>query len=157
MSRASIVLVVLLAACASVPSSVVVPAEIANARVFVDCSVNGSKPLRFMLDTGASESVLNSDRAAELGWTLSGSNTAAVEGGEIESATVRGVTLAVGDAVMPARDVVAVPLRGVENGMGRAIYGVIGGELFQRYVVTIDYARAFVSLQVPERFTYNGG
>lgn len=156
MSRLPILLVLILSACASIPRPTVIPAEIVNSRVFIDCRVNGSKPLRFILDTGASESVLNSDRAKEQGWTLSGSESAAVEGGEIESATVKNVTLAVGDVVLPARDVVAVPLRGVENGLGRAIYGIIGGELFQRYVVTIDYARAIVSLQLPDRFVYAG-
>ena len=139
------VLLLALTGCASRPQVVVVPAEVTNARVFVDSRVNGSAPLPFLLDTGASESVLNADRLAELGLRGGTSGSASVEGGAVETQVVPAVTLAIGDVTLPPRAMAALSLHGVEAGLGRRIYGIIGGELFARRVVTIDYERRAVS------------
>jgi len=130
--------------CVSRPQTIVVPAEITNSRVFVDSRVNGSAPLPFLLDTGASESVLNADRLAELGLRGGPSGSASVEGGAVETQVVSAVTLAMGDVSLPPRAIAALPLRGVEAGLGHRVYGIIGGELFARRVVTIDYEKRAV-------------
>ncbi len=44
-----------------------IPLEIDNNIILMRVSVHNSKPLRFIFDTGASFSVINSQRAAELG------------------------------------------------------------------------------------------
>jgi len=135
-----------LTACVPRPQATVVPAEVVNSRVLVDTRINGSAPLPFLLDTGASESVLNADRLTELGLHGGAPGSASVEGGAVETQVVSGITLAIGDATLPPRAVAALSLHGVEAGLGHRVYGIIGGELFQRRVVTIDYERRTVSL-----------
>jgi len=130
-----------LTGCRALRSGVAVPAEITNSRVFVESRINGSAPLPFLLDTGASESVLNSDRLAELGLRGRPSDSASVEGGTMETTFVPDVTLTIGDIVLAARPVTALPLGGVEAGLGHRVYGILGGELFARRVVTIDYGQ----------------
>ena len=49
-----------------------VPFEIINNLIVVRVQVNNSKPLSFILDTGASGSVINESRAKELGLQLEG-------------------------------------------------------------------------------------
>jgi hypothetical protein len=144
MLRTIAVCMFVLAGCGG--QEVIVPAEVTNARVFVESRINGSAPLPFLLDTGASESVLNEDRLAELGLRGGSSGSAPVEGGAMETRVVPAVTLAVGDLTLPVRAVTALPLHGVEAGLGHRVYGILGSELFSVRVVTIDYGQRTVRL-----------
>ena len=49
-----------------------IPLEIDNNLILMRVSVNGSKPLRFIFDTGASFSAIDSPRAAQLGLKIQG-------------------------------------------------------------------------------------
>ena len=102
MLRTSVLFMLALTGCRALRSGVAVPAEITNSRVFVESRINGSAPLPFLLDTGASESVLNSDRLAELGLRGRPSDSASVEGGTMETTVVPDVTLTIGDIVFAA-------------------------------------------------------
>jgi len=125
------------------------PVTLTADRVFVDVRVNGGDPRPFLLDSGASSSVLNADRLAELGLTASGSLSADVEGGTVEASHVANASLHVGATTLPPREVAALSLAGVEAGLGRKLYGIIGGEWFARHRVTIDTVRAQVTLDAP--------
>jgi len=50
--------------------SFVVPFEVSNNIPLIEASVNGSKPLSFILDTSASSTVISESRAKELGLKL---------------------------------------------------------------------------------------
>jgi hypothetical protein len=123
-----------------------VRAEIVNDRVIIPVRVNGQGAVPFLLDTGASESVLNSDRLAELGLSARGSGKASVEGGEVDSSSVADVSFNIGGVLVRKPAAATLSLRGVESGLGHKLYGIIGSELFRRTVVTIDYAHREVIL-----------
>ena len=117
-----------------------VTAEIINNLVLVPVSVNGSKPALFVLDTGASSSVIDEADAAQFGLKPGAKN----------------VTLELGEVKLPALDLVAIDLSGVEAGLGQHVAGILGSEIFKQQVVEIDYANKAVRLHDPEGFQYAG-
>jgi hypothetical protein len=137
--------------CSSHP--IVVPIELHDNLIFVPVQVNGSGPHSFLLDTGASESFLNTPLASSLGF---GSKQHKTTIGAGESSTnigsAKGVTLSLADIDLPLERVAVIPLAGIEAKVDFKIEGVVGAELFSRYVVTIDYGAKQTSLCEPGNF-----
>lgn len=133
-----------------------IPIEINGNHVFLQGRVNGSAPLWFTLDTGAASSVVNMRRARELGLELKGNGRAQGAGGTVESSRLSGITFSLPGAEIKNLSVMAIPLDSIEATAGRSMDVIIGAELFQRYVVEVDYAAGFVTLYEPQQFVYNG-
>lgn len=70
-----------------------IPVEISNNVVLMKASVNDSKPLTFILDTGAGGTVISADAAKKLGLKLEGEANASAQGGSIEAAFVKNAAL----------------------------------------------------------------
>lgn len=133
------------------------PFEMNNNLIIVNISVNDSKPLSFILDTGASGTVISETAAKELNLKLEGEADAAVQGGSIEAAFVKNTSLRLSkDAVVPNLTLAVIRLNGLEAGTGRRIDGILGYEIFDRYVVEIDYSTKVVKFYEPQDFKYKG-
>src|SRR5205807_2967045 len=133
-----------------------VPFEITNNLVILQGSINGSKPLAFILDTGASTSVISDSRAKQLGMKLDGKTDATTQGGSIEASFVKGVSLNLSGIEFPNMTVAAIQLSGLEAGLGQTIDGVLGYEVFKRFVVEIDYGSRVVTFYEPQSYKYSG-
>ncbi|HEU0045987.1 MAG TPA: aspartyl protease family protein, partial [Nitrososphaera sp.] len=72
-------------------SALRIPLEIDNNLILLRVNVNGSKPLKFIFDTGASISAISSKRATELGLKSQGQFRGDATGGRIQGATIEGV------------------------------------------------------------------
>src|SRR5215204_5709430 len=75
-----------------------IPFELNGNQIFLRIRVNGSEPLWFGLDTGASGSVINTATAEALGLKMEGGGRTTGAGGQVQSSTVRGVRLDIGGA-----------------------------------------------------------
>lgn len=129
------------------------PFELNANHIYVRASVNRSRPLWFLFDTGAEMSVIDAGVAASLGLLSSGSATARGAGeGTAQAGFAQGVTLSVGRATAADQTVVTLPLDALEPVDGRAIDGILGHDFIARFVVTVDYARRRISLVEPGRF-----
>lgn len=133
-----------------------VPFEITNNLVILQGSINGSKPLAFILDTGASTTVISDSRAKELGLKLEGKTDATTQGGSIEASFVKGVSLNLSGVEFPKMTLAAIRLSGLEAGLGRKVDGILGYEIFNRFVVEIDYASKVVTFYEPQGYEYSG-
>ena len=133
-----------------------IPFETTNNLVILRGSINGSKPLDFILDTGASTSVISDSRAKDLGLKLEGKTDATTQGGSIEASFVKGVSLNLSGIEFPAMTLAAIRLSGLEAGLGRKIDGILGYEIFNRFVVEIDYVSKVVTFYEPEVYKYSG-
>lgn len=140
-----------LALAAALPSepargAVTVPFTLENDHVFVDVSLNGTGPYRFALDSGAPFGLLDSGVARELGLRVRPRGTVGGVGDTEASAgdtTVRAVRL--GALALPDEPFVVTELRTtIGAAEGGAIDGVIGGDVFERFVTTFDYARGSI-------------
>ena len=131
-------------------SSYRIPFELTNNLVVLQGSINNSKPLFLLLDTGASGSVINESRVKELGLKLEGQTKAATGNGPVEASFVRGVTLSVSGIEFPDLTLTSIRLSGLEAGFGRPVDGILGYEIFNRFVVEIDYISRIVTLHDPK-------
>jgi predicted aspartyl protease len=137
-------------------SSYKIPFVLSNNLVILQASINGSQPLDFILDTGASTSVINDSRAKQLGLKLEAKTDAATQGGSIEASFVKGVSLRLSGFEFPRMTLAAIRLSGLEAGLGRRVDGILGYEIFNRFVVEIDYASRVVTFYEPQGYKYSG-
>lgn len=134
-----------------------VPFQISNNLVIVQANINGSKPLSFILDTGASGTVISEDAAKELNLKLEGEADASTQGGSIEAAFVKNASLRLSkDVELPNLTLAAIRLSGLEAGLGRKVDGILGYEIFNRFVVEIDYSSKLIKFYEPQNYKYAG-
>lgn|SRR5262245_35853844 len=106
----------------------------------VDVKVNGAGPFAFVLDTGASFSVITPRTAKAVGITPTGESPTAIgAGGRIEAGLCRLETFKLGAHLVRNLDVALMSLDEVEKPLGLRIGGLIGYNFLRQYVVTIDY------------------
>lgn len=122
---------------------VTLPFELVNNRPFIKLMINGKGPFRFVIDTGASMSVLSDKTAAALGLkpvakggsarAIGGSGTFPILYGLLDS-------IQMGDARI---DVVPIYIRTVhsteDTPEGERSDGYIGLSVLSQYAVTLDY------------------
>jgi hypothetical protein len=120
--------------------------------------VNKSRPLSFVLDTGATAAIIRMDVAKELGLSLhgtaniGGAGPGTQSGRQVQNATWSLVGL---DAYTePVR--LALPLPVLSSALGRDVHGIIGGEFIKQFVLELDYQARTLRLHNRETFVYSG-
>ena len=133
--------------------------------IYVDVAVNGSKPLPFLLDTGATGSLVSpaAARLAGLRGTEStviggpGSGGSSGEGslGKSAGEIVHGVSLRVGGFEFPRQDVVVTSLGAVTAGTGHRTDGILS--VADLAVLEIDYGSSVIRFNETDRVPSEGG
>jgi hypothetical protein len=123
--------------------------------VSLQVRVGGSAPRPFTLDSGASASVVDSGVARALRMHAAGSRAGTGAGaGTVRFALYHGVPLALDGARWVAPTVYGISLR--QAGTAVQEDGLVGSDLFFRYVVDVDYDAHRISLYEPKTFRYAG-
>jgi Aspartyl protease len=136
------------------------PFALDESRIVLPVHVNGSGVLRFILDTGADHNLVNRTTAPGVGIPLQrGQAQAGVGTGDQSVALFQtsGVTLALGDLPLPFHSVVVLSLDSLAVRTGSPIDGAIGSDLFERYVVVIDYPHRMLTLCTTDNHAVSGG
>ena len=137
-------------------SALRIPFELDNNLIFIRTRVNNSAPLWFLLDTGADISVIKRSRAQALGLSFKGNGQTGASGGTVEFANLTNVIFNLPGADILNPTVAAVPLESAEPRLGRTVDGILGADLFNRFVVDIDYAAQVINLYDPQSYQYSG-
>jgi gag-polyprotein putative aspartyl protease/PDZ domain len=136
-----------------------IPFETYSSYVWLSVRVNGSRPLQFTLDSGASTSLISQRVADELGLGAKGkhheSNLGTGEGAPNVSLTAD-VTLNLNGIDLHKKEISVVSMDTLESAIGHRIDGILGAEIFRRYVVEIDYANSRIALFDPKDYSYSG-
>ena len=169
MTRAAlpIVLLVAIADTGSAPgvalhpapaAPVVIPFELVMRHVVVKVRVNNSRPLSFVLDTGASAAIVRMPTATELGLSLEGNvNTGGAGGGTQAGRRVKDARWSlVGLDGFSQPVALALPMPMLPSGLGCDIDGIIGGEFIRQFVLRLDYQARTITLHDPGAFVYEG-
>jgi predicted aspartyl protease len=127
-----------------------IPAELITNLMVIRGSINGSEPLFLIVDTGAGSSVIDRARAEQLGLRFGKSEDATTGGGSIEAMQIDSVTLQIGGVEITGLPLIAIDLASLQAGLDPRIDGILGYDLFQRYVVEFDYAASVLRLRQPE-------
>jgi hypothetical protein len=149
---------VVLAACAcarppQLAGPVVVPFELRGGLIVVTVDVNGQRAA-LILDTGTGIGLALDSAFAQQAHVLLSSHSAQANGHAVPLGTVRSVH--VGSAPLADVGVVVVDIGTLQTRVGRDIRGTIGYDLFDRYVVAIDYEARTITLTEPRTFTDAG-
>jgi len=135
-----------------------IPFDLATRHVIVQVSINKSRPLSFVLDTGAHTAIVRTEVAKELGLTLEGQvNVGGAGAGTQAGSFVRNARWSlVGLDGFSQPVSLALPLPELSAAMGRPIDGIIGGEFIKEFVLELDYQARTIRLHPPATFSYRG-
>ena len=116
--------------------------------VVVPVLVNGKGPYDFMLDTGASRTVISLELAAEFGLTPERISQLTAGGGNGIVSRVQLGSLSVGAAQQENLAAAAADfLTQLNVELGSKLQGILGYDFLRHYRVTLDYPRAALNLE----------
>ena len=134
-------------------NSAKIPIELDNNIIFVRARVNGSRPLRFIFDTGASVSVVNANLIGELKLKVKGQADGTATGGTIHVGLVNGVSLSVEGAEVTNQIFATLAL---DKSPCVQFDGIIGYDFINQFIVEIDYPNSVINLYSPKTYAYSG-
>ncbi len=136
---------------------VTIPIEVYNNLVVVPVVLNGALPLKFIVDTGVRTAILTQKTFTDiLNLSYSRKYTISGPGGEqiIDAYITNNVSLELpgvmgrGHALL----VLGEDYLELRNYLGTDVHGILGYELFSRFIVQIDYDKKQLTLIQPKRF-----
>jgi aspartyl protease len=131
--------------------------DLVHNRIYLPVEVNGHQGFSMIVDTGAAMSGLSELTAQALKLQHKGHAQLAGNG----SATLsiffaKDVSFQMGEATLTERMAAIVPYHDFEASEGRPVAGILGVDLFRRYVVVVDYGARTLLLYEPRNFAYQG-
>jgi hypothetical protein len=133
------------------------PIEVYNNLVVVPVILNNQLPLKFILDTGVRTSILTEKAYSDiLNLSYARKYSIAGPGGEklVDAYVTNNVSFDLpgvqgrGHAML-VLDQDYLELR---NYLGTDVHGILGYELFSRFIIEVDYEKKQLTLMLPERF-----
>lgn len=134
-----------------------IPIEIYNNLVVVPVFLNGALPLKFVIDTGVRTAILTQKSFTDIlnlpysrKYTISGPGGAKL----VDAYVTNNVSLELpgvngrGHAML----VLAEDYLELRNYLGTDVHGILGYELFSRFIVDINYDKKMMTLILPEKF-----
>ena len=116
-----------------------------------------AKPLNFILDTGAGGPVVDTDVAKKLGLELVGKIEARGAGEETQEANLISMpNIKFADLVIDSVSGATISLSPLNKYEGMPVEGILGYDIFSRFVVKIDYSNQKLTLYEPSAFKYQG-
>jgi len=134
-----------------------IPIEIYNNLVVIPVVLNDALPLKFILDTGVRTAILTQKTFTDiLNLTYSRKYTIAGPGGEniVDAYVTNNVSLGLpgvngrGHAML----VLGQDYLELRNYLGTDVHGILGYELFSRFIAQIDYEKRILTLMLPDKF-----
>jgi PDZ domain/Aspartyl protease len=138
-------------------SRVDIPIEIHNNLVVVPIIINNQLPLKFIIDTGVRTAILTERVYSDiLNLSYSRKYTLSGPGGQklVDAYITSNVTLDMPGVHGQGHSMLVLDEDYLElkNSMGTEVHGILGYELFSRFVVKVDYEAKKLSLMLPNKF-----
>lgn len=134
-----------------------IPIEVHNNLIVVPVVLNDALPLKFILDTGVRTTILTQKTFADiLNLAYSRKYTIPGHGGQslVDAYVTNNVSLELpgvagrGHAML----VLGEDYLELRNYLGTDVHGILGYELFSRFIIQIDYEKRLMTLMLPEKF-----
>ena len=137
---------------------VTIPVEVYNNLIVLPVKLNDGLILRFILDTGARSTILfDKSLADSLGMTYLREIEIFGAGSQLPIAALVADGVSMSMPGISSSRISAVVLKEdfvqLERHLGTKIHGLIGYDIFSRFVVKIDYRRERITLYDPEKFS----
>lgn len=134
-----------------------IPIEVFNNLVVVPVVLNGALPLKFVIDSGVRTSILTEKAFGDIlklhysrKYVLSGPGTEQT----VEAYVAPNVSIQLPGVIGRGHALLVLENDYLElrNYLGTDVHGVLGYELFSRFVVDVNYQRKLLILTVPDHF-----
>jgi predicted aspartyl protease len=139
---------------------VTIPVEITSyGGIVLQAQINNSQPLSLWVDSGStSPFVIGTKKATALGLKLKDHVLGAGAAGPntYEVFQTSGLTIRLSQVTFTNQSAAVMSLGLVEEQFGRSVDGLVGLDLFLKYVVEIDYAAKQLTLYDPQSYVYSG-
>ena len=132
-----------------------IPFKYIGEHMFLDVTVNCDKRL-WVLDTGASVTVIDSAYAAQIGLESAGSIKASGAGQTVEASFVKLPPFSIPGIQFNEQQVASISLSGLFKRAGLDVVGVLGYDFLSRFVTGVDYAGKTLSFYDPAAYVYKG-
>jgi predicted aspartyl protease len=141
---------------------ITIPIEVYSNLIVMPVVINGQLPLKFILDTGVRTTILTEKSYSDiLGLPYSRQYSIATPGGEhmLTAYIANNVSIYIPPGIRGTGHAMLVLEKDyleLRNYLGAEVHGVLGYELFSRFVVLINYQEKFVELIDPAVFKPKG-
>lgn len=134
-----------------------IPIEVHNNLIVVRVVLNDVIPLKFILDTGVRTAILTQKSFSDiLRLNYSRKYTIAGPGGDklIDAYIANNVSLSLSGVSGKGHALLVLEEDYLElrNQLGTDVHGILGYELFSRFIIRIDYHHKIMTLMMPEKF-----
>jgi len=124
--------------------------------IFVKGSIGNAQALDLVLDSGSARTSFDESLAASRNWDLSMKALSATPNGRQELSVLKDLEIQLCGKPVTEPLVTVYPLGFLSKAVKRRVDGIIGIELFRRFVVAIDYAARKLQVMEPDNFVYAG-
>ncbi len=132
-----------------------VPFQLLNNHIYAEVKINGRGPYQMIFDTGGHD-ILTPGTAKALSVNAEGHAVGSGAGeGTVDVGFARHVTFQIGDLLMKDQTVTILPITTV-GAEGLDEQGMMGFELFRRFVTRIDYGAKTLTFIEPAKFDPSG-
>lgn len=141
-------------------TKVQIPIEIYNNLIVVPVIINNALPLKFIVDTGVRTAILTDKVYTDfLNLTYNRKYTIAGAGEFklVEAYVTNGVDISIPGLTGKGHSLLVLEedYLKLPNYLGTSVHGILGYELFSRFVVKIDYERKIMTVMLPEKLRLN--
>jgi outer membrane lipoprotein-sorting protein/predicted aspartyl protease len=134
-----------------------IPFVLNSNHIYIPVRIGGSKQLSFILDTGAGGPVLDIEITKELGLKIIGKfEGRGVGEGTQEINLVSLSSVRFGDLVIDSVSAMTISLKPLSKYEGMPVDGILGYDIFSKFVVKVDYENQKLTLYEPSSFKYEG-
>ena len=129
------------------------PFEMSQGEVIVPVSIRGSRPLRFVLDSGSTRTLIDKTVAASFG--LKEGKAGSLQGagrGPIPIHALQNLDLQMPGLETKHYDCFTIDLTPVSKSVGTQEDGILGYSFFARFVVTTDFETKHMTVELPNAF-----
>lgn len=137
-------------------SALHLPFVLSNNLALIQARVNGSAPLWFIFDTGASATVIDAGVARRLGLRARGTTVGNGAAGKATATRLDAATISFRGVEVRDLTLYALPLDSFGPVFGRSIGGIVGNDIIGKLAVEIDYAQGLINFFDPAGYDYKG-
>lgn len=129
-----------------------IPFELYGEHIFIKLSINGSEPLNFIFDTGASATVISQQKAKKLRLSSDGFVSVRTSKGPSMAYYSRNNVLSLEGIEVSRIKVTHLSLDHLDRVLERKVDGIVGHDILNQYVVLVNYDNYALEVFSPENF-----
>lgn len=137
-------------------TSTTVPFELLNNHIYLQVRLNNRGPFRLLCDTGGAN-IITPEMSRQLGLKSEGALQGRGVGEKSEDVgLVKIQSVQIGDVTLDNQLFAVYPMESFSKVEGVPVNGLVGYEVFKRFVTKVDYEHSMLTFTTPATFKYTG-